>query len=565
MTTEKNTPKETASTAVTATEKSEKKPETVTSSTASYASSWPEDCLWPEPYRQSDLPPTFDLDEIEEIAETSPLDEECKELLEIKEYFDSLVAEGVLVREDGTYKIYEDEDGFVNYYPEKGEQYWVDRIEWQQNDEEDTADKGGYFDIESWLEDISALIHRLKLETPPVTPIPFIEPIIGYQFINENLLRQAFTRRSFGIEYKVGDSEQLEFIGDSVLNTVVTRVMVAHLTETNADEPERPFQATIPVASVNDREIDRDVKPLDEGDFTKIRNKFVNKEYLAERAASLGLDKFILYGSVEEPSTSAREDLIEAIIGAVAIDSDWDWEVLERVVDSLINVQVSNPTELLKATFYETFNKWHQRKFGRIPDYHVYQKSAEITAFKTAVGTASASYYPQEGFTCRINFSIPENEQGLETEQVIEAQASSRSQAREFAAEFAYYFVVKHRLWSDLRRDAGIEPNLQDSINQLQELNQKGYVDKPEYEFKDFGGAVADWSCKCLCSGVYGHGRDKNKTQAKKQAAFEVLEKLFDSQSQQSSEQRAGNSSSRDDNSANSSMKTTGESEGKKL
>lgn len=531
MTTERNAPKETASkatsstvatTAVTTAAKSGKKPETATtttasaSSTASYASSWPEDCLWPEPYRQNDLPPTFDLDEIEEIALTTQLDEETNALLEIKEYFDGLVADGVLVEEDkGHYKIYEDEERFINYYPEKGEQYWVDRIEWQEDDE--NIDKGGYFDIESWLEDISALIHRLKLETPPITPVPFIEHIIGYQFINENLLRQAFTRRSFGIEYKVEDSEQLEFIGDSVLNTVVTRVIVEHLTETDADEPERPFQTTIPVNN-------SDVKPLDEGDFTKIRNKFVNKEYLAERAASLCLDKFILYGSVEEPSESAKEDVIEAIIGAVAIDSDWDWEVLERVVDCLINVQVSNPSELLKATFYETFNKWHQRRFGRIPDYHVYQKPAE-----TAGGTASATYYSQECFTCRIMFNIPENDENLPLEQTIEAHASSRSQAREFAAEFAYYFVVKHGLWSDIRRDAGIEPNLHDAINQLQELNQKGYVDKPEYEFKDFGAAsaVADWGCKCLCSGVYGHGRDKNKTQAKKQAAFEVLEKLF--------------------------------------
>ena len=86
-------------------------------------------------------------------------------------------------------------------------------------------------------------------------------------------------------------------------------------------------------------------------------------------------------------------------------------------------------------------------------------------------------------------------------------------------------------------------------------------MDKPEYEFKELG----DWSCMCLCSGVYGHGRDKNKTQAKKQAAFEVLGKLFDSQSQQSrpGSQPAG----RNDMNASSSRDGTGnnESEGKKL
>ena len=98
MTTTRNTPKETASTATSAT--------TTTEKSEKAATSWPEDCLWPEPYRQNDLPPTFDLDEIEEIALTTQLDEETSNLLEIKEYFDGLVADGVLVEEDkGHYKI----------------------------------------------------------------------------------------------------------------------------------------------------------------------------------------------------------------------------------------------------------------------------------------------------------------------------------------------------------------------------------------------------------------------------------------------------------------------------
>ncbi len=101
-------------------------------------------------------------------------------------------------------------------------------------------------------------------------------------------------------------------------------------------------------------------------------------------------------------------------------------------------------------------------------------------------------------------------------------------------------------------------------------------MDKPEYEFKDFGGTVADWSCKCLCSGVYGHGRDKNKTQAKKQAAFEVLEKLFDNDSQQSRSSQPDHqtvsqpadmnaSSRRNDNSAETEKQKMRESEGKAL
>lgn len=357
---------------------------------------WPEDSAWPEPFRQEDLPPVLTLEEIETAF---PLDEEANSLLEIKEYFDGLLSEGVLV---GGYKTYEDEYQIIGFYPEKGEEYWV------END-----DGTGYFDLASWQEDISERINLLKLELPSVktsvipvkTPVPIVEAVIGYQFINENLLRQAFTRRSFALEYKVGDGEQLEFIGDSVLNTVVTREIVKHSTETNTDMPVAPFTTlttlttTTHVSSKSKDEKDdkngrdsNDEKPLTEGDFTKIRNKFVNKDYLASRAVDLGLDKFILYGSCEEPSASAREDVLEAIIGAVAIDSDWDWEVLERVIDHLVNVQVSNPNDILKATYYEVFNSWHQRHFASIPDYKVFQ----LTDF------------PQDGFMCRIVFHVPE-------------------------------------------------------------------------------------------------------------------------------------------------------------
>lgn len=58
-------------------------------------------------------------------------------------------------------------------------------------------------------------------------PVVCISQVIGYRFVNENFLRQAFTRRTFQIEYGLsGCSEELEFLGDSILNTVVTRELV---------------------------------------------------------------------------------------------------------------------------------------------------------------------------------------------------------------------------------------------------------------------------------------------------------------------------------------------------
>ena len=61
--------------------------------------------------------------------------------------------------------------------------------------------------------------------------------------------------------------------------------------------------------------------------------------------------------------------------------------------------------------------------------------------------------------------------------------------------------------------------------NQLQELYQKKYVEeKAEYRFEEF---PAGWHCDCCCGGVSGWGTAKNKTAAKKKAAFMVLVHLM--------------------------------------
>ena len=69
---------------------------------------------------------------------------------------------------------------------------------------------------------------------------------------------------------------------------------------------------------------------------------------------------------------------------------------------------------------------------------------------------------------------------------------------------------------------------MENSINQLQELFQKNYVEeKPIYEFEDQG--EFGWVCRCTCDGVYGFGGAKNKTKAKKKASYMVLVRLLES------------------------------------
>lgn len=444
---------------------------------------WPENCPWPEPLAYS-----YDYDE--EIVWSG--DDETQELLDIKEYFDSLVESGRL-NEDYTlnedyvnpFRGFEDEaEADEDEYPEdftpvKGEDYWDDG-----------------FDIEAWREDLSEHVNLLRIAPmdPHKDPVIAMRSAFSYHFVNENLLRQAFTRRSFQIEHNLsGCSEELEFLGDTILSTVVTREIFRQFSENDAESYEAPFESK-----------------FNEGELTRIRQQFTSKEALAARARELGLGKFILYGTGEKETDSALEDMMEALIGAVVIDCNWDMGTVEKMVNELICIQLDSADDFLKKSYYDILNAWHQKHFGCIPTYKIYEDVNKRG----------------DGYWCEVCFNVPENDKGVHTIQRLNIDAKTRSKARENAAKRAYDFIVRNGLWKNLS-EAGIVPDPENSINQLQELYQKKYLeDKPEYEYDD-GGNV--WGVECRVEGYFGWGVSKTKVKAKKKAAYMVIVNMMQS------------------------------------
>ena len=378
---------------------------------------------------------------------------------------------------------------------------WPEPTEWSFDYDEDTVP----MELDEDAEDLSDHINLLKLAPmdSDKDPVVEIENIIRYSFINENLLRQAFTRRAFALEYGLvgypgheGCSEELEFLGDAIMNTIVTREIMRQFASCNCENVAAPFECK-----------------YSEGDLTKLRMQFINKEYLASRATDLGLDKYILYGTGEEATESALEDMMEALIGAVTVDCKWNMAVLDNVVNRLLEIQLDCENDLLKKSFYEIFNSWHQKHFGRIPKYEVHPELGQR---------------PEDGYNhywCDIRFQVPENNKGVYTSHRMVSEGRTRSKAREHAAECAYRFIVKNGLWVDLNK-ANLVPDRENSINQIQELYQKKYLDeKPEYSFTEEEGDV--WRCDCVCCGVCGSGQAIGKTKAKKEAAYRTLLKLM--------------------------------------
>lgn len=442
---------------------------------------WPANCLWPEPLWDGNGDSwTADEIDIDWLARTCP---QGKDLADVKEYMDHLVEIGRLNQDyslNSDYEDYEDDenDDDASFKPEIGEDYW---------------DNG--FDIETWEEMATDVMNSLMFGSsivPNDDPSNIIASIIMYNFDNQNLLRQAFTRRAFMIEYGLtGCSEELEFYGDQILSTVVTREIYNKFSDSFTLTVEGPFQSL-----------------HNEGELSKMRAKFLTKEHLAARAVELGLDKYILYGSGETPSESAREDVIEALIGAVAVETNWNWRILEDVVDILVNIQLSNTNELLRTSSYEALNRWHQKRFGYMPEYSVYRD------YRDKDETI-------ECYSCTLRYSIPKNDKGIREAQRIDIEyASSRTMAREKAAKRAIAFIQSNGLWMNLA-DAGIEPDPENSINQLQELFQKKYVGEPKYKFSEDYGDY--WHCECICGEFAGSGIAESKVKAKKKAAFCTL------------------------------------------
>jgi ribonuclease-3 len=137
-----------------------------------------------------------------------------------------------------------------------------------------------------------------------------IESKIGYHFHSRNLLHQALTHRSHGVPH----NERLEFLGDSVLNCVIARLLYERFPE------------------------------LPEGDLSRVRANLVNQQSLFEVASSLTLGEHVLLGQGELLSggssrPSILADTLEALLGAVFVDTGFD--SVSQVITSLFSPVIS--------------------------------------------------------------------------------------------------------------------------------------------------------------------------------------------------------------------------------
>lgn len=151
-----------------------------------------------------------------------------------------------------------------------------------------------------------------------------LENILGVRIQNEAFFEQALTHRSYHVvqEKKVLSNERMEFLGDAVLELIITEYLF----------------------SVH--------KNKYEGELSKIRSWLVNRKSMIIAGKILKIDEFLIlsYGAEKamiNGSDSLIGDAMEAIIAAVYLDSGYEIArkfVLSKVLPIISEMGMLNDT-----------------------------------------------------------------------------------------------------------------------------------------------------------------------------------------------------------------------------
>ncbi|MCR5564314.1 MAG: hypothetical protein K6F59_00775 [Gammaproteobacteria bacterium] len=123
-----------------------------------------------------------------------------------------------------------------------------------------------------------------------------IQKKIGYTFKNRELLYQAFTRSSYTAETGEENNENLEFIGDRVLDYVVVKLIVEYFGYIDT-LPQLGVLLGVQLESEKHKSGPlRFQGYLNEKQLSELKQKLVCNENLAKRSTELGLNKYIFMG-----------------------------------------------------------------------------------------------------------------------------------------------------------------------------------------------------------------------------------------------------------------------------
>jgi len=195
----------------------------------------------------------------------------------------------------------------------------------------------------SWVVFIKMQTH---MNDNAVKDLASLEKKLGITFANKNLLTQALVHRSFLNEnrsFPIGHNERLEFLGDAVLELVVTEYLYNQY-----DNPE--------------------------GELTNWRASLVNSQMLAKLTTELNIEDllYLSRGEQKDAHSKARQKILanvfESIVGAIYMEHGYD--AAKRFISDHLLVKLDHILEnklYLDPKTY--FQELAQDKLGITPTY----------------------------------------------------------------------------------------------------------------------------------------------------------------------------------------------------
>ncbi len=190
-----------------------------------------------------------------------------------------------------------------------------------------------------------------------------LEKNLGIFFKDKNLLLTALVHRSFlneHPEYKGESNERLEFLGDAVLDFVVSEYLFKNF-------------------------------HLSEGEMTDIRSFFVKTPHLSETAKNLGIEKFLFLSKGEKKDKRGKKlilaSALEAIIGAIFLDQG-----IKKTKAFIKKFILKDAKKIIKKGHFKDpktlFQEFSQKEWKITPEYKVlrewgpeHEKEFEVGVF----------------------------------------------------------------------------------------------------------------------------------------------------------------------------------------
>ncbi len=198
--------------------------------------------------------------------------------------------------------------------------------------------------------------------------------LLKVPYVENGHLEQAVVHRSYlneHTDFPLDHNERLEFLGDAVLELVVTEFLYQ-----NYENPE--------------------------GELTNWRAALVNGQNLADIGESLQIEEYLYLSKGEQRDTASKArryilaNAMEALIGAVYLDSGWDAakDFIDRVVLSTL------PNILEKKLYIDPKSRFQEEAQSRTsltPSYKVLDESGPDHKKIFAVGVYLGKEMVAEG------------------------------------------------------------------------------------------------------------------------------------------------------------------------